>query len=86
MNFGRAVDVQHLLQRNEAFGLEPDVDNNMLVGDLDDGAGDDDLFGGQVLRSCGLGRLLAVKVGQCRSKVGCVVVRLFGAFGGNSNR
>jgi hypothetical protein len=32
--------VQHLLQGNETFGLETDIDDDVLVGDLDDGAGD----------------------------------------------
>ena len=48
----------------------------MLVGDLDHGARDDNLFGGQVLGSGRLGGLLAIEIRQGRSKVCRVVVRL----------
>ena len=68
--------VEDLLEGNEALGLETDVDDDVLVGDLDDGAGDDDLFGGQVLGGGGLGGLLAVEVRECCGEVCCVVVRL----------
>ena len=78
LELGDAVDVQHLLQRDEALGLEADIDDNMLVGDLDDGAGNDDLFCGQVLGSGGLGCLLAIEVRQCGGEVGGVVVGLVG--------
>ena len=70
--------VQHLLQRNQALGLQADVDDDMLVRDLDDGAGNDHLFRGQILRGGGLGGLFAVEVRQRRGKVRCVVVRLIG--------
>ena len=76
LELGDAVDVEDLLEGNEPFGLEADVDDDVLVGDLDDGAGDDDLFGGEVLRGCGLGCLLAVEVGQRGGEVGGVVVGL----------
>ncbi len=46
VELGRAGVVENLIQRNETLGLEADVDDGMLVGDLDDGAGDDSLFGG----------------------------------------
>ena len=68
--------IQHLLERNQPLGLQSDVDHHMLVRDLDHGAGDDDLFGGQVLGGGGLGGLLAVEVRQRRGKVGRIVVRL----------
>src|SRR5271170_5233927 len=70
------MDVQDLFQGDETFRLEPDVDNNMLVGDLDDGAGNDDLFCGQVLGSGRLGSLLAIKTRKGGSEVSCVVVQI----------
>ena len=61
----------------------------MLVGDLDDGACNNDLFCGQVLGSGGLGGLLAIKVRKGGSEVSCVVVqiivRLVGCSGHGSN-
>ena len=68
--------IQHLLQRDQPFGLETDIDNNMLVRDLDNGSGNDGLFGSQILGGGALGRLLAVEVRQRRGKIGCIVIRL----------
>ena len=81
LNFGIALEVHHLLERDQPLGLQPDVDHHMLVGDLDHGAGDHDLFGGQVLGGGGLGSLLAVEVRQRGSKVGGIVVRLVSGSG-----
>ena len=78
--------IQHLLERNQSLGLQSDVDHHMLVGDLDHGAGDHNLFGGQVLRGCRLGRLFAVEVGQRRGKVCRIVVRLGWRIAGLSRR
>ncbi len=39
-----AVGVHHLVERQQAFTLEADVDHRVLVGDLDNSPGDDDLF------------------------------------------
>ena len=60
---GHASRVQYLRKRNETFGLQTDVDHDMLVGDLDHGAGHDNLFGGQICCSRSLGCLLAIEVG-----------------------
>jgi len=65
---GYAVDVQHLLQRYQTFRLEPDVDDNALVGDFDYGAANDDLFDGQVLGGGRLGGLLAMKFASAAAK------------------
>ena len=48
-----------LLQGNQALGLEADIDNHMLVGQLDDGAGDDLVAVG--LDGGSLGGLLALE-------------------------
>ena len=77
IELGHAIGVQNLLERDQTFGLQTDVDHDMLVGDLDHRAGHDDLFGRQVCGCCGLGCLLAIEVGQGGSKVCCVVIRLF---------
>ena len=68
--------VEHLLERNETLGLEADVDDDVLVGDLDDGAGDDGLFGGQRLGGVLLGSLLAVEALERLGKVFVVVLGL----------
>ena len=41
--------VQHLLDGDQTLGLQPDVDHDVLIRQLDDGAGHHHLFGGQVL-------------------------------------
>jgi len=46
--------------------LSPMVDNNMLVGDFDYGAGNDDLFHGQVLGSSGFGSCSRLKISRGR--------------------
>ena len=76
LNFGVPCVVEHLLQRNETLGLEADVDDGVLVGDLDDGAGDDDLFGGQRLGGVRLGGLLAVEALERLGKVFIAVLGL----------
>ena len=76
LELGGAVVVEHLLQRNESLGLEADIDHHVLVGDLDDGAGDDDLFGGQRLGGVLLGSLLAVEALERLGKVLGVVLGL----------
>ncbi len=58
LELGLAVVIQHLLQRNETFGLEADVDHHVLVRQLDDGAGDDVVVIGL---GGGFSGLLAVK-------------------------
>ena len=84
LELGHAMHVENLFQGDEAFRLEPNVDNNMLVGDFDDGAGDDDLFNGQVRGGSGLGSLLAIKVRKGCSKISCIVVQIIVRFFGCS--
>ena len=54
----------------------------MLVGDFDYGAGNDDLFDGQVLGGGGLGGLFAIKVRERGSEVGCIVIQVILGFRG----
>jgi hypothetical protein len=68
--------VEHRVERNQAFGLEADVDDDMLVGDLDDGAGDDGLIGGQRLGGVLLSGLLAVEALECLGEVFIAVLGL----------
>ena len=79
------VRVHHLVERQQTFTLQADVDHRVLVRDLDDGAGDDDFFLGEVLSDRRLGGLLAVEVGEGGGEVGVVVV-LLGLFGGGGER
>ena len=76
VELGRAGVVDDLIQRNETLGLEADVDDDVLVRDLDDGAGDDSLFGGQRLGGVLLGSLLAIKALERLGKVIGVVLGL----------
>ena len=73
---GGAGVVEDLVERNETLGLEADVDDGVLVGDLDDGAGDDGLFGGQGLGGVLVGGLFAVKVFEGLGEVFGVVLGL----------
>ena len=76
LELGDAMCVYHLLQWNEALRLEPDIDHQMLVGNLDHSAGNDDLFCGHALGSGGISCLLAVKVRQCGREIGCIIIGL----------
>src|SRR5579871_362993 len=76
LELGHTIDVQNLVQRNQTFRLEPDIDNDMLVRNLDHGASDDDLFCGQALGGGSISGLLAVEIRQCGRKIGCIIVRL----------
>ena len=68
--------VDDLVERNETLGLKTDVDDDVLVGDLDDGAGHDHLFGGQRLGGVLLGSLLAVEALERLGKVIGVILGL----------
>ncbi len=71
--------VEHLIQRNETFGLETDIDHRMLVGDLDDGTRDDGLFGRHRLGGVFLGSLLAVEALECLGEILGIVLGLGGS-------
>jgi len=75
----RAGVVEHLIQGNKTFGLEADVDHRMLVGDLDDGTGDDSLFGRHRLGGVFFGSLLAVEALECLGKILGIVLGLGGS-------
>src|SRR6185312_2419843 len=73
-----------------AFRLEPDINNDMLVRNLENGSGNDNLFGSQILSGGGISGLLAVKICQRSRKIGCIVVqviigRLVGCGGNGRN-
>jgi hypothetical protein len=73
---GRAVVVENLIQRDETFGLETDVDHRVLIGDLDDGTGDDSLFSGHSLGSVFFGSLFAIETFERLGKVFGIVLGL----------
>ena len=62
--------VGDLLERNASFALESDIDHNVLVSELDDGASDDIVV---KLKRRGLGGLFAVKALKCCSKIRKIV-------------
>src|ERR1700736_4676872 len=64
IELGHTIDVQNLLEGDEPFGLQADIDDHVLIRDLDDRAGDNDLFCGQILCCGGFGCLLAIEVGE----------------------
>ena len=78
MQLGLAGVVGDLLQRNQAFGLQSQIDHHMLIRQLDHRARDD-----VVVKAwrCSLGGLLAVKGFQCGGKIlhARVFVRAFGS-------
>ncbi len=78
VELGRAGVIENLIQRNETFGLEADVDHRVLIGDLDDGAGDDSLFGSQRLCSVFFGGLFAIETLERLGKVFGIVLGLQG--------
>jgi hypothetical protein len=75
-NLDGAGVVEHRVERNQAFGLQADVDDDMLVGDLDDGASDDGLIGGQCLGGVLLSGLLAVEALECLGEIFIAVLGL----------
>ncbi len=80
-----AVGIHHLIERQQALTLQTNVDHRVLVGNLDDGPGDNNLFLSEILGDRGLCGLLAIEVCECGGEVGVVVI-LLGLFGGGGER
>src|SRR6185437_15215524 len=76
VELGRAGVIDDLFEGNETLGLETDINDNVLVGDFDDGSSHERLFGGQGLGDVLLGGLLAIEALERLGKIIGVILGL----------